>query len=178
MKKSILLVLLVAFLATAVCISGCLGNDTPDTPETPTEFGANLVTIDPVPAGFELLAVRDTTADKIGGITDELPGHNAAYLYNGSPNNGVYLNAFQCANSTAAAGYVQQMIDAHKAAYPNTQNVTTVKINNHDVTLLTVIGSTGDEKYELAWTNSDILVVVNGPAGYDYMKQIAEASKL
>jgi hypothetical protein len=179
MKKSILLVLLVAFLATAVCISGCLGNDTPNTPETPTEFGAHLVTINPVPAGFELLAVRDVTADEeIKAISEALSGHYAAYMYNDSAANGVYLYAFQANNSSSAAGFVQAMIDAHKAAYPNTHNVTTVKINGHDVTLLTVVGSTGGEKYELAWTNGDILVVVNGPADYELMKQIAEASKL
>ena len=181
MKKSILLVLLVAFLATAVCISGCLGNDTPDTPETPTEFGANLVTIDPVPAGFELLAVRNVTADaEIKAISEKLAGHFAAYMYNDSAADGVYLYAFQANNSSAATGFVQAMIDAHNAAYPGTGNVTTVKINGHDATLLTSMtqGSGGGEKNELVWATQDILVVVNGPADYEQIKAIATASKL
>ena len=185
MKKNILLVLLVAFLAITVGISGCLNNDnnnstdntTPDY-NTNVTFSESIVQVNPIPTGFELLVVRNATADTIGGITDEIPGYNGAYQYNNSPTDGVYLYAFQAANNTAAAGLVQKMIDAHKEAYPVTQNVTSVKINGHDATLLTKTGSTGAESYELAWTNGDILVVVNGPAGYDLMKIIAEASKL
>ena len=193
MKKSILLVLLVAFLAVAVGVSGCLDNDGNNTTENNTSnntsnnttnltFDENIVTIDPTPAGFELLAVRPVTADSenIAGLTDALAGYYAPYMYNNSSSDSVYLYAFECDDSTAAAGYVQKIIDAHNARYLNNSNVTTVKVNGHDATLLTRViqGSGGGESYMLAWNNNDVLVVVSGPAAYNLMLSIAEASGL
>jgi len=194
MKKSILIVLLVAFLAVAVGVSGCLdsdGNDpTNNTPENNTPnnttnvtFDENIVKVSPVPTGFELLAVKpNVTAntENIDGLTDALVGYSATYQYNGSALNGVYLFAFQCNNSTDAAGYVQKMIDAHNTKYPNSSNVTTVQVNNHNATLLTTNtqGPNGNESYELAWASNNYLIVVNGPAAYNLISAIADASKL
>ena len=195
MKKSILLVLLVAFLAVAVGVSGCLDNNdngnttnnttntTPTPPATPPTFDNNIVQVDPIPAGFELLVVKNVTADSegIGGLTDALAGYSATYMYNDSISDTVYLYAFECSDTAAAAGYVQDMIDAHIEKYPGTNNVTTAKVNGHDATLLTrtvTSGSAGDERYELAWNNGPILVVVNGPASYNLILSIAEASGL
>jgi len=193
MKKSILLILLVAFLAVAVGVSGCLDNDGNNTTENNTSnntsnnttnitFDEGIVKVNPIPTGFELLVVRPVTAnsESIDGLTDALAGYYAAYMYNNSSTDSVYLYAFECDDSTAAAGYVQKIIDAHKTRYPESNNVTTVKVNGHDATLLTrvVQGSGGGESYTLAWNNNDVLVVVNGPAAYNLMLSIAEASDL
>ena len=193
MKKSILLILLVAFLAVAVGVSGCLDNDgnnstsntsnnTSNNATNITSFDENVVQLNPIPSGFELLFAKPVTADteNIGGITDALSGYSAAYMYNNSSADGVYLYVFECDNNTAAAGYVQSMIDAHNARYPNSSNVTTVKVNGHDATLITrnVQSVGGNESYELAWNNNEYLVVVNGPAAYNLMLAIAEASNL
>jgi hypothetical protein len=196
MKKSILIVLLVAFLAVAVGVSGCLDNNDPannstnNTPGNNTSnnttnvtFDENIVKVSPVPTGFELLAVKsNVTADteRIDGLTDALVGYSATYQYNNSSLNGVYLFAFQCNNSTDAAGYVQKMIDAHNTKYPNSSNVTTVQVNNHNATLLTTNtqSPSGNASYELAWASNEYLVVVNGPAAYNLISAIADASKL
>ena len=185
MKKSILLILLVAFLTVAVGISGCLdsgnnstNNTTNGTNETPV-FDENIVQVNPLPAGFEILAVSNVTTNaEIDGITDEVAGYSASFMHNNSTN--VYLSAFQCTDSNAAAGYVQQMVNAHNLEHPNSNNVTTVTVNGHNATLLTTVtgGSGGGERYELAWNNGDILVVVNGPASYNLILAIAEASGL
>lgn len=184
MKKSILLVLLVAFLAVAVGVSGCLDNgddNTTDNNSTPNAtFDKSIVTIDPVPTGFELLAVKDVTADKenIDGITDALDGFVGSYSYE---NTNVYLYAFQTKNNSSAKAYVQTMIDAHKEQYPSSNNVTTVQINGHDATLITKMttsGGTSVERYTLTWAAGDKLIIVNGPAAYAQIKTIAEASKL
>ena len=185
MKKSTLLILLVAFLTVAVGISGCLdsGNNSTDNTtngsnETPA-FDENLVQVNPLPAGFELLAVSNVTTDaEIDGITDEVAGYSASFMYNNSTN--VYLSAFQCADSNAAAGYVQQMVNAYNLKHPNSSNVTTVTVNGHNATLLTTVtlGSNSSERYELAWNNGNILVVVNGPASYNLILSMAEASGL
>jgi len=194
MKKSTLLVLLIAFLAVAVGVSGCLDNDgnnstnnstsnnTSNNTTSITSFDEKVVQLNPIPTGFELLFAKPVTADaeNIGGITDALAGYSAAYMYNNSSADGVYLSVFKCDNNTAAAGYVQSMIDAHNAKYPNSSNVTTVKVNGHDATLITrnVQGVGGNESYELAWNNNEYLVVVNGPAAYNLMLAIADASNL
>lgn len=195
MKKSILLVLLIAFLAVAVGVSGCLDNDngnnttnnsTNNTTNNSTNnstpsatFDGTLVTVDPVPSGFELLAVKNVTADQenINGITDALNGFSGYYAVN---NSNVYLSAYQTENNSTAKAYVQTMIDAHKEKYPGTNNVTTVQINGHDATLFTTVSqdSTSSEKYVLTWAAGDKLIIVNGPATYDQIKTIAEASKL
>ena len=189
MKKSTLLILLVAFLAVAVGVSGCLGNGGDNSTDNNTSnnttnitFNENIVKVDPVPAGFELLAVKNFTADteNIGGITDALVGYSATYMYNNSSTDSVYFSVFKCDNSTAAAGYVQSIVDAYNVKYPNTGNVTNVKINGHDATLMTktIQSAGGDESYEIAWSNNDLLVVVNGPAASNLMLSIAEASIL
>lgn len=188
MKKSILIVLLVAFLAVAVGVSGCLDNDSNNTTNnttnnstTPT-FNNSLVQVDPLPANFELLAVKNVTADaeNIGGLTDALPGFSGSYMYNNSTSDNVYLYVFECANATDAAGYVLKMIDAHNTEHPNSSNVTTVEVNDHNATLLTTVaqGSSGNERYEMAWNNGNLLVVVNGPAAYNLILAIADASNL
>jgi hypothetical protein len=192
MKKSILLVLLVAFLAVAVGVSGCLDNDgnkTNTTPENNTPnnttnitFDENIVKANPVPTGFTLEAVKNVTADNenIGGITDALVGYSATYMYNNSSADCVYLSAFQCNSSADAAGYIQKMIDAHNAKYLNSSNVTPVTINGHSATLLTTVsqGSSGGERYEIAWSTGEYLIVVNGPAAYNLILAIADASSL
>jgi hypothetical protein len=192
MKKSILLILLVAFLAVAVGVSGCLDNDgnkTNTTPENNTSnnttnitFDENIVKVSPVPTGFTLEAVKNVTADNenIGGVTDALVGYSATYMYNNSSVDCVYLSAFQCNSSTDAAGYVQKMIDAHNAKYPESKNVTTVTVNGHNATLLTTVsqGSSGGERCEIAWNNGEYLIVVNGPAAYNLILAIADASSL
>lgn len=184
MKKSILIVLLVAFLAVAVGVSGCLnsGDDnSTDNNSTPApSFDSGIVTIDPVPAGYELLAVKNVTADaeNIDGITDALVGF-VGYYAKGSSN--VYLSVFQTESNKSAEGYVQSMIDAHKEKYPQSNNVTTVTINGHNATLITETTTAGGstvERYTLAWANGSNLVVLNGPATYGEIKTIAEASKL
>ncbi|MDV0444749.1 hypothetical protein MmiAt1_02860 [Methanimicrococcus sp. At1] len=191
MKKSILIVLLVALLAVAVGVSGCLGGD--DTPTnnssnnsnnsnitTNATFDGSIVTVDPVPAGYELLAVKNVTADNenIDGIKDALAGFSGYYARNSS---NIYLNVFQTENNSSAKAYVQAMIDANKEKYPQTSNVTTTKVNGHDATLITTTVTSGGsdaERYVLAWTNGSYLVVVNGPAAFDELKTIADASKL
>ena len=193
MKKSILLVLLVAVLAVAVGVSGCLDNDGNKTNTTPGNntsnnttnnitFDENIVKANPVPTGFTLEAVKNVTADSenIGGVTDALVGYSATYMYNNSSVDCVYLSAFQCNSSTDAAGYVQKMIDAHNAKYPESKNVTTVTVNGHNATLLTTVasGSSGGERYELAWSNGEYLIVINGPAAYNLILAIADASGL
>ena len=189
MKKSILLLLLVAFLAVAVGVSGCLDDDKDNSTDNNTSnhttnitFDENIVKVNPIPTGFELLFSKPVTADAegIGGVTDALAGYTAAYMYNNSSLDGVYLYVFECDNSTAAAGYVQSMIDAHKARYPESNNVTTVKVNGHNATLITrnVQSAGGNESYEYAWNNGQYLVVINGPASSNLMLSIAEASGL
>ncbi|WNY28876.1 hypothetical protein MmiEs2_10890 [Methanimicrococcus stummii] len=226
MKKSILIVLLVALLAVAVGVSGCLGGDdnTPDnnstngstngtdnssngsntngsntngtdnssngtntngtnnssnvTPEL--AFNNSSVIVSSLPSGYELLAVRNVTADNenIDGINDALNGFSGYYSVNST---NVYLSAFQTKNDSAAKGYVQAMIDANKAKYPESSNVTTITIHDHDATLITTPTTAGGstiERYTLAWANGDKLVVVNGPATLDEIKTIAEASDL
>lgn len=183
MKKNILLVLLIAFLAVAVGVSGCLddgnGNNSSNNSTPNATFDGSLVTIDPVPSGYELLAVQNVTADQenIDGITDALIGFSGYYA---ADNSNIYLSAYQTANNSSAKGYVQAMIDGHKNKYPNSSNVTTVQINGHDATLITSVtqGSAGAERYDLVWANGDKLVIVNGPATYAQIKTIAEASKL
>ena len=222
MKKSILIILLVAFLAVAVGVSGCLDNEnnttnntTPpinnstenNSPEnnstnnstennstnnstgnntsnntTNVTFDENIVKVNPVPAGFELLAVKNVTSntENINGLNDALAGYSATYQHNNSSTESVYLFVFQCNNSTDAAGYVQKMIDAHNAKYPNSSNVTNVTVNNHNATLLTTVsqGSSGSENYEYVWSNNDRLIVVNGPASKNLILSIADASGL
>ncbi|MDL2261010.1 DUF4367 domain-containing protein [Methanimicrococcus sp. OttesenSCG-928-J09] len=188
MKKSILIVLLVAFLAIAVGVSGCLNsgddnstdNNTTNNSTPAPSFNGSIVTIDPVPAGYELLAVKNVTADSenIDGINDALIGF-VGYYAKGSSN--VYLSVFQTESNKSAEGYVQSMIDAHKEKYPQSNNVTTVTINGHDATLITETTTAGGstvERYTLAWANGSNLVVLNGPATYGEIKTIAEASKL
>lgn len=193
MKKSLLLVLLVAFLAVSVGISGCLdtngnnssNNTTNNTTNNSTpapEFGSNIVQVNPVPAKFELLAVKNVTAnnENIDGLKTALAGYSATYLYNNSTSDSVYLYAFKCADAASAAGFVQSMIDANIEKYPGSNNATTVKINGHNATLITTVvsGSGGGERYELVWTNDSILVVVNGPAARNLIEAIATASNL
>ena len=194
MKKSILFVLLVAFLVVAVGVSGCLDSDngnttnnttntTPVPPAAPPTFDSDIVQVDPIPAGFELLAVKNVTANSEGidGLTDALAGYSATYMHNDSVSANVYLYAFECSDAASAAGYVQSMIDGHIAKYPGSYNITTVQVNGHDATLFTrtVTGGTSSgERYELAWSNDSILIVVNGPASYNLILSIAEASGL
>ncbi|MCL2862819.1 MAG: hypothetical protein FWE54_01790 [Methanimicrococcus sp.] len=193
MKKSIIFVLLIATIAVLVGVSGCLdggGNATNNTtnntppviPSPPPEFDSNIVQIEPVPVNFELLAVKEVTANDegIGGLTDPVEGFSATYMYNNSPTSTVYLYAFECESEEAALGYVLSMIDAHIDRYPGTYNVTQMKINGHDATLLTSTtqGSSGGERYELAWNNEHILVVVNGPAARNLIEAIATASNI
>lgn len=143
-------------------------------------FNNSTVTITSLPSGYELLAVKNVTADKenIDGVTDALNGYSGSYAVN---NTNVYLSAFQAANNSSAQGYVQSMIDAHNAKYPNSSNVTNVTVNSHNATLITtnvMSGGTTVERYTLAWASGDKLVVVNGPGTYDQIKTIADASKL
>lgn len=196
MKKSILIVLLIALLAVAVGVSGCLGGDDDvnnttnnstnnstnnTTNATPNAtFNNSTVTIESLPSGYELLAVKEVTADteNIDGVNDALNGFSASYAA-GSSN--VYLSAFQTENNSSAQAYVQSMIDAHNAKYPNSGNVTTVTVHDHNATLITTNVTSGGstvERYTLAWASGDKLVVVNGPATYDQIKAIAEASDL
>lgn len=195
MKKSILIVLLIALLAVAVGVSGCLGGDDDNnttnnsstnnssnnsTNATPNAtFDNSSVIIESLPSGYELLAVQAVTADteNIDGIDDALNGYAASYAVDAS---NVYLRVFQTESNASAAGYVQAMIDADKEKNPTSSNVTTVTVNGHDATLITTIGSgsAATERYVLAWASGDKLVVVNGPATYDEVKTIADASGL
>lgn len=197
MKKSVLIVLLVAFLAIAVGVSGCLDsgdngtdnntsnntnnstNNTNNSTPAPS-FNGSIVTISTLPSGYELLAVKNVTADKenIDGIKDALNGFSGYYAKNSS---NVYLSAFQTDSNKSAEGYVESMIQAHKDKYPQSSNVTTVTINGHNATLFTentTAGGSTVERYTLAWANGENLIVVNGPATKGEITTIAEASKL
>lgn len=218
MKKSILIVLLIACLAVAVGISGCLNNNDDNvtngtnnttngtnnttngtnnttngsnnttngtnntTNQTPgASFNGSVVTLSPVPSGYELLAVRNVTAnaENLGGLTDALNGYLGTYA--GANSSNVYLYAFQTANNSSAQGYVRAMIDYEVAQHPQTNNITTVQVNGHDVARITetlTTGGTTVERSTLVWASGDRLIILNGPATYDQIRTIAEASGL
>jgi len=188
MKKilGILSIFLVALIA--VSFAGCIddsGNVTNNTTNNTTnnstginpplefEFDESMVIADPMPEGFEHIATQSVMAnEEVSGITDELPGTAGYYAYDGS---NVYLTVYECDDADAAQGYINQM----KQETARLQGeVSSVTVNEHDAALLKTKSVIGTEISIIAWTRGNLLVVVDGPAGYDAIKTLADASGL
>ncbi|MDV0446384.1 hypothetical protein MsAg5_02170 [Methanosarcinaceae archaeon Ag5] len=184
---SILLVLLA--LAVAVSAAGCTDTDNNTTPNgtngtnntTNMTINQSIVVVDPVPAGFTLQSEgRVVYSNEETSINDKLIGYQAYYQYNNSTT-GAYLTVFECANATAANGYVQEMIDDNNAKYGNDSNVTTITVNGHNATLITrtVTDSANPTRYDIFWAKDNLVVLVNGPmSDLTAMESLANASKL
>ena len=181
MKKflSILSIFLVALIAIGA--AGCIDDDDGGDDDIngsaviDFDFDESIVTVDPTPEGFTLLAVQPVTAsEEVLGVTNGAQGLAGYYSYGGS---NVYLSGYLCADTSAALGCINQ---TKQEAERLQGDVSTVTINDHNATLVKLTTTAGNEKFILVWNVDNLLVVVDAPENqsYDAVKTLAEASGL
>lgn len=211
MKKT-LFILVIIVAAALVGVSGCLNsgdnatdnNTSNNTTEPPsnetnetnnssnqtnatviTNFSASVVTVNPLPEGFNHLATRSVNAngEKIG-VSDPIIGYRNMLTYD---NSNVYLSVFKCSTNKTADDYIQEMTASHISKYGSDSNISTIQINGHNATRFeaTVQDTPSEGRYILVWTNwsgdvyeDSYLVVVYGPVNYSVIEELAQASNL
>jgi hypothetical protein len=166
--KKIILVLILSILVLSM--SGCTDEVVEETPATDSiadsATTADLVPTDNLPENYELLGIRDLSADAVGSdyivIEGIVKGSEAFYTYADSTD--VYVDVIE----TSSAETAEEFITAYKGEFNNLavgERFTDVSINGHSAVRIldyATVGMNDVERHTYIWNNGKYVFVVGG----------------
>ncbi|WMW26173.1 hypothetical protein RE474_05520 [Methanolobus sediminis] len=169
MKKMILVLILSILMLS---ISGCTDEVVEETPAssagsiTDSETTADLVPIDNLPENYELLGIRDLSAETVGSeyaVVEGIVGGSEG-LYTNAESTDVYVDVIE----TNSAENAEEFINAYKGEFSDLavgDRFTDVSINGHSAVQIldyVIVGMEDAKRYTYIWSNGKFVFVVGG----------------